>query len=355
MDKNFTPNISLSAITKETNNSDQVEETQNSYDPKNYVDTFLSDGEKSKTIEIRILPSSATNMNPFTHVHFHSFKLSQKQTEDMKSKTPFKSFVCLNPKYNTDLDQTLGPVCPFCEKSKKLFAESEKEGLTKAQVKELRKEALSLYHIDEVIMRCIVRGKEDEGVKFLKIKTRKDGADAFNKILNICKQRNEEYLSETGQEKNILDLYNGRDFVLTITPGLNNKGVTIDVTDKSIDKPLSTNNQQILDWVNDPKQWTDVYGVKPADYLQLILDGKTPWFDKYGDKKWVDSDIIKSRIEERKKNAQDAIDEATSAILNEHQVSAEKVSPTVISPTVVSPKAVNTTYAETTIDDDLPF
>ena len=371
MDNNFyQPNISLDAIEEESRFDGEPKQTKTTYDVKNYLNTRLATGETSKTITIRILPSSPENSNPFTHVHFHSFTLNAEQMKGMKSTTKNKSFVCLNKKYNPTIDITLGERCPFCEKAHELYEKANDESLRMEEREMYRKEANKYLHGDNVIIRCIERGKESEGVKFWKIHSRRDGSDPYHKILNIVKKRNEESLAATGQKKNILDLYNGRDFTLTITPGNNNKGVAIDVIDAGIETPLSRDNNEIMTWVNDPKRWDNVYGCKPTDYLELVVNGKVPWYDK-NNRCWVDGAQMMNKMDEQRASADAAIVEAEAALVGTtysmpvpppSMSSAPVQQPTYSQPAVpqqpvyttpVQPQAP--AYNTTADDDDLPF
>jgi hypothetical protein len=92
---------------------------------------------------------------------------------------------------------------------------------------------------------------------------------------------------------------------------------------------LSDNQEQINAWVNDEKDWRDMYRSKSFDYLSIVADGESPVWDKDNGKfvVWVDS-------EELKKRTQDI-----------EQTAAEELKPTVV---------LDGTN-ETEIDSELPF
>lgn len=56
--------------------------------------------------------------------------------------------------------------------------------------------------------------------------------------------------------------------------------VSISIADAGRPSALSKDPEKIKEWVNDPKQWTDVYGVKTYDYLKVALAGEVPYFDQ---------------------------------------------------------------------------
>ena len=68
-------------------------------------------------------------------------------------------------------------------------------------------------------------------------------------------------------------------------------------------KPLGT-DEQIEAWVNDTKDWRDMYRAKSYDYLKIIADDKTPVFNQSLNKwvPWTDED-------EKKKAEQQAAQE----------------------------------------------
>ena len=57
--------------------------------------------------------------------------------------------------------------------------------------------------------------------------------------------------------------------------------------------------------MNDEKKWSDVFTIKPYDYLSIVLDGEIPFFDK-NEQKWVvkekKSDDSKKQTDEQVEN-----------------------------------------------------
>ena len=58
-------------------------------------------------------------------------------------------------------------------------------------------------------------------------------------------------------------------------------------------------------WINDPKQWNEVYTVKPYEYMAIVVNGGVPVFDK-NQNKYVDS---QEKAEEDKKAAEEELKE----------------------------------------------
>ncbi len=81
----------------ESNNKPKYEKkTDKVYDLKNYFNTFLKEGVKSATKEIRILPST-NGKSPFVEFYGHKHQVDGE----------WKTFACLK--------HEKGEACPFCE------------------------------------------------------------------------------------------------------------------------------------------------------------------------------------------------------------------------------------------------
>lgn len=260
------------------------------FDEKNYLNDRLKDNEDSREMRIRILPLSPTDGNAFLAIHTHSLKVNKEI-----SKSGFKSFICLNDE-NIDNSNHDERGCPLCKKSKELFAEADK-CVDESERKALVKSAMQYKSKVTYIARVIERGHEDEGVKFWRFNAhmvsgsngnKAEDTGIYGQLMKQNKIRNEESIEATGEPYCIFDLYNGKDIILTLTKELKgNKYVTkISVTDAGFPSPLSKDEDKIEEWVNDPKQWSDMYSSKSYEYLQLIADGEIPFFDK-ANKKWV--------------------------------------------------------------------
>jgi hypothetical protein len=144
------------------------------------------------------------------------------------------------------------------------------------------------------IVRCIERDHEEDGVKFwlFNASRKKDGV--YDKIINLFNERWEE-AKEVGEQYNIFDLNDGKDLNITLSKDPNNKTV-IQITDASRPSPLSTDYDQALSWIEDPKKWDEVYTVKPYDYMAIVVQGGYPVFDKQT-QKYVDKEELDKRKE----------------------------------------------------------
>ena len=287
-----------------------VKEKRNSFDPKNYLDLKLKEGETSKKVKVRFLPISATNNNVFLSIITHALKVDKEV-----AKSGFKSYVCLGDDKVETMEE-----CPICKKSKELFdksSEAKKQG-NEALAKSLFKEACSLKKKKTFIVRVIDRAHEDEGVKFWRFNENSKGEGIYDKLMSLYNTRKQESL-EDGEETpyNIFDLYNGKDIIIDVNKSQIPDGfgnlkdvISYNITDSGNRKPLSNDVEKANLWLNDEKTWKDVYSLKNADYLELVVNGKIPVYDKdehrYVEKKEFDNE---AKIKE---------EEAASEVLREH-------------------------------------
>ena len=294
---NLNVNIDAAAVISQNEQETYVPKKKTEFNVKNYLQARLGSDETTKKITIRLLPFSPEGGSPFKKVHMHTVKVNKEVTS-----SGWKTFVC--PEKN-DLDDK--HKCPFCETSE------EAKRLRFASNSEIEKKKYGdiefLNRVKESwIVRCIERGHEEDGVKcwLFTHSRKKDGV--YDKIMNLFKTRWEEG-KEEGIENNIFDLNTGKDLVITLTKDSNNK-TSVQVTDKSISTPLSTDFDKAESWVNDEKKWTDVFTVKPYDYMAVIVEGGTPVYDKELGK-YVDKSVMqeKQKIEDEKELAENLTEE----------------------------------------------
>ena len=282
-------NISIDAFEPKTDQKAQVDQQvkTNSFDAKNYLNVKLDDGQDEKKITIRILTVDKDSDSPFKHVKMHNCMVP-----DAISKNGFKSYVCLhhtNGKYTEEL----GTKCPFCEKRSEyynMYDKCMKEGNVEL-AKEWAKKSGNMRPVEACIVRCIERGKEDEGVKFWKFNLRSDKLDPENQIIKLYQNKKEECEAENRPVENILDLDKGYDLRVTIQRKYTKDNKPTDKTTVTVSlfgqpKPLTNDINLREKWINDEKVWSDVFVAKPYDYLKLVLDGEIPWFDNKTNK-WV--------------------------------------------------------------------
>ena len=271
------PNVNFDELARiEAEQNSKTNVYSKKFDTKNYLNIRLDEGETQKTLKIRLLPNPGEKGNsPFIKVHTHNLKNLPKEV----ASSGYKSYICLE---KSPIDHSIyGNKCPICEMKRKSYQESEEE--TDPQKKKcLQDLAFSCLPTETVIMRVILRDKEDEGPKFLKVNVSKRKDDLYSLIHMLGEQ-----LYNTDKE-NIYDVVNGRDLTLTITrsPNEKDKKMCYSVTPSLKASPLHPDLEVALGWINDEKKWNDVFGIKPYEYLSIISAGEIPWYDK-SIEKWV--------------------------------------------------------------------
>lgn len=279
-------------------NTSSTNESKAKFDLKNYFSTFLDKKEKTAIRRIRILPSN-DNGTPFKEMHGHKIQVEGE----------WKTFACLKTEKNS--------ACPFCEAREALLATGRESDKETAKTYGSRK----LY-----IVKVIDRDNEDHGVKFWRFNHDYRKTGTLDKIFSII----------NSLKVDISDAVNGRDLSITLARDQNNKTVIQSILpmDKS---PLSTDETLLAEWLEDERTWHDVYSIKSYDYLEIIVKGGVPAWDKVQEK-YVD----KASLKEEGDNVDD---ELTVGVEN-----VKKNIQTASAPSVSTAKAE---MAE--IEDDLPF
>ena len=298
------PNITFDSLVVETSNK-TTEKKLNAFDAKNYLNTRLSDGETEKTLTIRLLPMDLTTGNPFAVIHTHNVKVPPSLVKP--GEKPYKTYICLAKTAGIDHEK-FGSKCPFCELNRKAYEESTKttDPIIKKNYQEI---SLANLSRESVITRCIERGNEDEGVKFWKFNMRNDKTDPYNQILKLVNLRKEN-AERKGKVENILDIYNGRDLSITFTEGGTSAPTIVDDMDRS---PLSENEELMRKWIYDEKKWQEVFTCKPYEYLNLVAQMKTPWFDR-NTGMWVDKDEFDAKNKAKTEDIDADIDSAKDKV-----------------------------------------
>lgn len=324
---------------KKSNNNSQPQ--KKSFDPKNYLDLKLKEHEATKTVKVRFLPISATDGTVFFDIITHALKVDKEI-----AKSGFKSYVCLDSEKAESTEK-----CPICKKSQELFekaAQARKEG-NEALSKSLYKQACSLKKKRTFITRVIDRDHEEEGVKFWRFNENSQGKGIYDILMALYETRKQEAKEDGEEDYSIFDLYNGKDIIINVSKSLIPDGfggmketIAYNITDSGNRKPLSKDIDKANAWLNDEKTWKDVYSLKSADYLELVVNGKIPVFNKekgtYVEKVEFDNEAKKAE------------EEAATEILKENYKPTEAPKPTTAD--IVVP--ANTTVDDDT-EDDLPF
>ena len=282
----------------EKNNAPKYEKQEaKTYDLKNYFNTYIPDNVKSGTKTIRILPTQTGSF--FVEMYGHKVMIDGE----------WKTFPCLK--------HEKGEACPFCEARQELLATG------KDSDKELAKKykARLMY-----VVKVIDRDNEDEGVKFWRFNHDYSKGGVYDKL----------YAMITALKKDVTHPETGRDIVITISRNQNNVPIVsgIQALDPSV---LSEDETKKAEWLADVRTWEDVYSVRTYDYLEIIVRGYTPVWDKE-EKRFVAKELIKE-------------DEAKNTLESELTMGIENVKSNI--QTQLATETASPSSDED--DDDLPF
>lgn len=335
--KNFSVNIDAEAV------KTQYEQEQKTFTPKktqfnekNYLQARLSDKEASKTLTIRLLPFSPEGGSPFKKVFMHTVKVNKEVAPN-----GWKTFVC--PTHNKKDGEVMGDSCPFCETSAKA-----KELKSKALDESTKKRYGDIEFLNKVkemwIVRCIERDHEEDGVKFWLFNSSKKKDGVYDKIMNLAKIR-AEAAARKGNDYSIFDLNNGLDLIITLTKTADNK-TSIQIVDDGFPSPLTEDFDLGMKWIQDDKNWYDVYTVKSYDYMAIIAQGGIPIFNKELNKYVDKEEMNKIKEEAEKKRIEEELTEETK------DYSAINGNGIIIDGTTMT---AETKVDETQEEEDLPF
>ena len=285
---NFNTNIEADAVMdqlrleQEEKMRSQQASQQREYNPKRYLNANLGKQEESKQLLIRLLPFSPEGGSPFHKVHMHTIRVNGEVAP-----SGWKTITCSMK--NSDIKEK--HPCPFCDMS---VEARNLKGKTLNEAEKKRLDDISfLNRAKEMwIVRCIERGHEEDGVKFWLFPNPKNGG-IYQTIMNIYKTRKEAG-ERRGEVRNIFDLSNGKDLVITIKKGADGKK-KIDVVDDDVFTPLTENVELGNAWINDQTKWDDLYPVKREDYMSILVEGGVPYWDKE-QKCYVDKETYQSNI-----------------------------------------------------------
>lgn len=216
----------------------------NVYDPKNYFTIYdLEDGEQTKTKEIRILPNP-NGGSPIIPFKAHVAYVDGKKT----------TFACLK--------HLKGEPCPFCEVREQLLADGGEDD------KKLAKE----FGVKEMyIVKLIDRADEEHGPKFWRFNAAYDKKGAYDMIMGT--------VNALKKNKAIMDPEVGRDLSIVITRNEKKVPVVTSVVAQE-SEPISENEAQKEAWLSDTRTWESVYSVKGYDYLEIVVSGGIPVWNK---------------------------------------------------------------------------
>ena len=210
---------------------------------KKYFAALLKDNEKQGQRKIRILPTT-DGSSPFKEVWFHEVQVDGKW---QKFYDPAKN------------DNERSPLNEVYEELMSTGKESDKQLATQYRSRKF------------YIVKVIDRDNEQDGVKFWRFKHNYKQEGILDKIIPIWKAKGD-----------ITDPDNGRDLILELTKAKTPKGATYTVIQTVMyddPSPISTDADQMAEWVGDEMTWEDVYSKKPVEYLEAIARGETPRWD----------------------------------------------------------------------------
>ena len=233
----------LSQYEKSTQNTSGGSKMSSEDRMKKYFAALLKDNEKQGQRRVRILPT-ADGSSPFKEVWFHEVQVDGKW---QKFYDPAKN------------DNERSPLNEVYEELMSTGKESDKE-LAKQY------KARKFY-----IVKVIDRDNEQDGVKYWRFKHNYKQEGILDKIIPIWKAKGD-----------ITDPDTGRDLILELTKAKTGKGSTYTVIQTVMyddPSPISTNEDQMSEWVGDETTWADVYSKKPVEYLEAIARGETPRWD----------------------------------------------------------------------------
>lgn len=275
MDKKFDVNIDINDVFAQYQQEQEQQQKavvvkKTKFDEKNYLNVRLGENEPSKTMTIRLLPFSKDGGSPFFKVHMHTVKVNRKV-----SPSGWKTFVC--PVNNLNDGNPMGEKCPFCETSKAAknlkFNTSDEATRKKYSDIEFMNRPKEMW-----VVRCIERGHEEDGVKFWMFPSSKKRDGVFDKMHNLATIRAES-AKRKGNTYNIFDIHNGLDLILTFSKTTDNK-TSVQIVDEGIPSPLTEDVELGMKWINDEKKWYEVYTVKPYEFMEIIVNGGVPIYNK---------------------------------------------------------------------------
>lgn len=284
------------------------------YDLKNYFTTYLEDGINSGEKRIRILPALEGEATPFAIMHGHRFKVDGQ----------WKTFPCL--KHNDEGDD-----CPFCEARAVLLGTGKDTDKEKAKQYSVRK---------FFVVKVIDREDEAHGPKFWRFAENYKKEGTYDKIYGLYK----------ALKKDIANPETGMDLIVNIAR--NDKGFpTVTGIVPVGEAPLSDNAELKDKWLADQRTWRDVYSVKTYEYLEIVVRGGIPYYDKENSK-WVDKNDIEETQVATNNNAGLESELSMGGGNANQDLVAEETTPVVETKTVAAP---TTTTTDTIGEDDLPF
>lgn len=230
-----------------------------------YFSTFLPKGEDEGQRTVRILPHPEKD-TPFEELFLHTANVDGQN----------RKFICLEKNFDQE--------CPFCEAAKTLRRDAEND----EEKKLARDYDARLYYV----VRVIDRDNEDR-IKFWRFKDDYRNEGIFDKIMGIVKAKRED----------ITHPDTGRDLVLNLNRNRQGFVTVSSIIDKE-PSPVFDDENEKNKWLEDNRSltWKEAYSVKDKGYLEIIVTGGVPAYDRetgtFYDKKKESSSSEKDSSEE---------------------------------------------------------
>lgn len=278
MEKNDQLQAMLDAYEKANAPKFVPKEPTKEFNKDNYFTIYdLGEKELSKTKDVRILPNPKGG-SPIVEFHGHVVVVDGDK----------RTFPCLK--------HEKGEACPFCEAREELLAtgtESDKELAKKYKAKQM------------YIVKLIDRSQEDFGPKFWRFNSDYQKKGAYDMIMGAVRSLK--------KYQAVMDPNEGRD--LSINIQRTDKGVPIVSSVVAQDSDVLTEDPELMaKWLADDRTWESVYSVKNYEYLEIIVKGGVPVWDKEL-KRFVDKDGVKNEVPEAESEISMGIENIKSNIL----------------------------------------
>jgi hypothetical protein len=209
-----------------------------------YFTIALAEGAQSGEKSIRVLPNQEDPTKWYSVGYFHNLKIGKNWTK----------------LYDPAQD---GDASPLNDMYKFLMKSDDKED---------KKLAVNYKSRQFFIVRVIERGKEHEGIKFWRFPAVQDGSGIMDKIAPLVKKYGAFWNPMEGFDLTISmirdkskDSKVGYTKVSSIIPDRESK--------------LSSDENQMVEWLSDSMVWTDVFKKKSVEYLTIVAEGSEPIWD----------------------------------------------------------------------------
>jgi len=313
----------LNQYEKSTSSSDSGAKK---YDLNNYFSTYLQKGIDTATRTIRIVPSDVEGETPFTELMAHNYQIANGD---------WKTYACL--KHEND------EPCPFCDTRAGLLADGTEDAKETAKKFRARK-----YYVCKVID----RENEAHGIKFWRFRDNWQKQGTLDKIVNLMKVMKGDMSDATAKH--------GQDLVIDIARNSNKTPIVQTILPAPEKSVLSTDAALQAEWLGDKRTWKDVYAIKDYKFLEIIIEGGTPAYDKvkdcWVDKATLEADGVPTTTNNESLDNELSVGNTDSGLVAETPVAeAAPVKTEAVAEVATATAPATTTTVTEEVDDDMPF